>query len=431
MFASRYCENNFTTGIAERYCKPASPRVEEAEPFWGTVPAAQPTMTGPHGILKSAAPTDGRWAWPSRRRTTLTTALARPVTMQPRLDAKPWGGRRLEEWGIALPPGATIGEALFTAPESTVASGIHAGAMLGELALGNPDAWIGARGLHATGGRAIFPLLVKLIDSQTDLSIQVHPDDRAAAAAGLGVGKTEAYHVLSAAPGSVIYLGLEFGVDPDAFAAACRLADGSAATSLRRVAATPGMTILIPAGTPHALGAGIIVYEIQQPSNETFRLDDWGRRDAAGVARPLHHDAGLAVIDPLSRPEPIPPVALQGVAAGREILVATRYFALERIACAVNDVVELSGVDSPQVLTCIRGAVMLDASGWVSSVTAGETIIVPASLAVALTGCTNGAVLRGWVPDLERDVIGPARAAGASDDAIRGLAGLRQEAAGH
>ena len=76
------------------------------------------------------------------------------------------------------------------------------------LAGRDPAAWIGARGLEATGGRPIFPLLVKLIDGQADLSIQVHPDDRAAAAAGLGTGKTEAYHVLAAEPGSVIYLGL-------------------------------------------------------------------------------------------------------------------------------------------------------------------------------------------------------------------------------
>src|SRR5215213_7938853 len=270
----------------------------------------------------------------SQRRTRVTRGPVGPVKLQPRLDPKPWGGRQLEAWGIPLPPGETIGEALLTDPEATVASGATPGTSLGELASRDPGSWIGDRGLEATGGRAIFPLLVKLIDGQADLSIQVHPDDRTAAAAGLGTGKTEAYHVLAANPGSIIYLGLDPGVTPDEFATSCRRANGSAASCLRHVPATPGMTVLIPAGTPHALGAGVIVYEIQQPSNVTFRLDDWGRVDASGMARALHHSEGLALVNPRSRPEPIPRVpldTLDNCSVGRAFLVATPYFALERI----------------------------------------------------------------------------------------------------
>ena len=180
------------------------------------------------------------------------TRLAQPLTLRPRLDAKPWGGRRLAEWGIALPSNERIGEALLTAPEATVASGDFAGATLGELARLAPETWIGARGLEATGGRKLFPLLSKLIDAQTDLSVQVHPDDRAASAASLGTGKTETYHILAAEPGSVLYLGLAPGAKEEDFATACLRADGTAARLLRRLAVTPGMTILIPAGTAHA-----------------------------------------------------------------------------------------------------------------------------------------------------------------------------------
>lgn len=396
---------------------------------WGTVPAAHVMKALHPALLKSEVRRFGRGARPIRRRITLTTAPARPVKVQPRLDAKPWGGRRLAEWGITLPPDGTIGEALLTAPEATVASGKHLGLPLGELARRDPDAWIGARGLEATGGRLIFPMLVKLIDGQADLSIQVHPDDRQAAAAGLGTGKTEAYHVLAAEPESVIYLGLQSEADASQFAAACRHADGSAARFLRQVPAVPGITILIPAGTLHALGAGITVYEIQQPSNVTFRLDDWGRVDASGAPRPLHHDAGLAVVNPLARPVPISPVALGDSALGREILVATRYFALERIAFAANDVLRLPGVDSPQVLTCLSGAAVLDAAGWVSTIAPGETIVVPARLPVQITASAETNLLRGWVPDLERDVISPARAAGVSDDALHQLGCLGHDVA--
>jgi mannose-6-phosphate isomerase len=345
----------------------------------------------------------------------------RPVKLQPRLDPKPWGGRRLADWGIPLPPGETIGEALLTAPEATIASGAIPGTPLGELASRDPASWIGGRGLEATGGRPIFPLLVKLIDGQADLSIQVHPDDRAAAAAGLGTGKTEAHHILAADPGSVIYLGLDPEVTPEEFASSCLRANGSAAGCLRRVPAEVGMTVLIPAGTPHALGSGILLYEIQQPSNVTFRLDDWGRVDAAGTARALHHREGLALVDPLSRPEPIPRVPLGDPAADRALLVATSYFALERIALAEDAVVRFTAVDSPQVLTPVAGAVVLDASGWVASVATGETVILPAGQGAALCARRDSVVMRGWVPDLEREVRIPALTAGVSEAALRSL----------
>lgn len=351
----------------------------------------------------------------------MTRGPVRPVKLQPRLDPKPWGGRLLEAWGIPLPPGETIGEALLTDPEATVTSGAIPGTLLGELANRDPAAWVGGRGLAVTGERAIFPLLVKLIDGQADLSIQVHPDDRAAAAAGLGTGKTEAYHILAAEPGSVIYLGLDPAVKPEEFASSCLRANGSAAGCLRRIPAAPGMTVLIPSGTPHALGAGILIYEIQQPSNVTFRLDDWGRVDAAGMARALHHREGLAVVDPVSRPEPIPRVPLPDATADRALLVATSYFALERVALITGASVRLGPVDSPQVLTPIAGAVLLDAAGWVASLDAGETVILPASQGATLCARRDSVVLRGWVPDLEREVMAPARAAGASDAALRSL----------
>ena len=351
----------------------------------------------------------------------MTRGPVRPVKLQPRLDPKPWGGRLLEAWGIPLPPGETIGEALLTDPEATVTSGALPGTPLGELARRDPAAWIGARGLEATGGQPIFPLLVKLIDGQADLSIQVHPDDRAAAAAGLGTGKTEAYHVLAAEPGSVIYLGIQPEVRLEDFASSCLRANGSAAGCLRQVPAEVGMTVLIPAGTPHALGAGILIYEIQQPSNVTFRLDDWGRVDAAGVARALHHREGLALVDPLSRPELIPRVPLLDAMADRALLVATSYFALERIAVAEDAAVRLAPVDSPQVLTPLAGAVLLDAVGWVTSSAAGETVILPAGQGATLCARRDSVVLRGWVPELEREVMALARAAGASDVALRRL----------
>ena len=353
-----------------------------------------------------------------------------PIKVHPRLDAKPWGGRRLEDWGVALPPGEQIGEALLTAPDAIVASGPQQGITLGDLARQEPGSWVGANGLAVTGGRPIFPLLVKLIDSQMDLSVQVHPDDRAAAAADLGTGKTEAYHILAADPGSVIFLGLRPDADVDQFAASCRRADGSAARFLRQILARSGMTVLIPAGTPHAIGAGVTLYEIQQPSNVTFRLDDWGRVDATGAARPLHHEAGLAVVDPHSRPEPISPVDIGASQAARELLVATRYFALERIACAAAQSARVPPAASPQALTCIQGTWTAAAGASETGFARGETIVLPVGSETTLLASADGVALRGWVPDLERDVVAPARAAGASHEQIHALGGTPTRVSG-
>lgn len=349
------------------------------------------------------------------------TAPVHPVKVLPRLDAKPWGGRRLEAWGIALPPHETIGEALLTAPEAVVVSAEPAGTTLGEIARQAPEVWVGLAGLAVTGGRPLFPLLIKLIEARADLSIQVHPDDRTAAIAGLGTGKTEAYHILEAEPGSLLYLGVRPEATASEFAAACLLANGAAARLLRQIPAEPGMTILIPAGTPHALGAGITLYEIQQPSNVTFRLDDWGRVDAAGVPRPLHQAEGLAVVDPLSRPTPISRVRLTDEPVRREVLVATRYFALERMAFPADTVAEVADVASPQVFTVIAGTAMLRSPGWSSPLAKGETVAVPVDTGLRIEAESGTVVLRGWVPDLEREIVAPARAAGASDEAIRAL----------
>jgi mannose-6-phosphate isomerase len=155
------------------------------------------------------------------------------------------------------------------------------------------------------------------------------------------------------------------------------------------------------------MGAGIVVYEIQQPSNVTYRLDDWGRVDAAGMPRELHLTEGLDVLDASSRPEPAPALSLPATGRGRDFLVATQYFALERLATGVNDVIRLAGVESPQVLTCLAGAADVDALGWVSELSQGQTMVVPSATKATLSGGDGSVIMRGWVPDLETDVFAP------------------------
>jgi mannose-6-phosphate isomerase len=350
----------------------------------------------------------------------LITETVGPIWIMPRLDVKPWGGRSLEQCGIALPAGVTIGEALLTAPESTVISGPLAGLTLEELARTAPDLWVGERGLEATGGRSIFPLLVKLIDASADLSIQVHPDDAAALAAGLGTGKTEAWHVVAAHPGSVLYAGLVAGSSADDFAAACRRADGSAVRYLRQIPAEAGMTLLIPAGTPHAIGAGVTLYEIQQPSNVTFRLDDWGRVDAAGNSRDLHHADGLPLVDARLQPNPIALIPLHAGPSRRDLLTATRYFALERLVVHPGDPLEVTPANSPQVLTYLSGDATVQEAGG-RAIPAGETQVLPAGAGATIASANPCTILRGWVPDLDAEIVAVAVASGASPSAIQQL----------
>lgn len=332
-----------------------------------------------------------------------------PILVQPYFDPKPWGSRRLGALCGELPDGL-IGEAWLAAPNAIAGSGPEAGQLLGDLAGGSPQHWCGAQGLRATQGRAIFPLLVKIIDATETLSVQVHPDDRLAAARNLGTGKTEAWHVLDAAPGAVLYAGLRDGVGHEAFLAACREQD-DVSSCLNAIPATPGLTMVIPAGTVHAIGGGLLLYEIQQPSNVTFRLSDWGRRDEHGNARELHHADGFEAVKPSVSPQPAPHIRLTDE---RAVLAATPYFALERVDVPFSRALTLPSVQSPQVLTVLQGVIEVSLRGVPGSVVAstGQTLITPAETVATLVAGTQATLLRGWTPDLDRDIAEPAHMAG-------------------
>ncbi|MGC4107697.1 MAG: class I mannose-6-phosphate isomerase [Thermomicrobiales bacterium] len=344
----------------------------------------------------------------------------------PRLDEKPWGGRSLERFGFDLPAGVPIGEALVTANDAKVTAGFGEGFTLGQLVAEDPDGLLGPLALKAVGGRSIFPLLVKLIDAAENLSIQVHPDDAQAEHLDR-LGKTEAWHILHAEPGAKLYVGLLPGVSKEGFAASARAMDGSSAALMRALEPEPGTTILIPAGTIHALGAGVMVYEIQQPSDVTFRIDDWGRVDAQGNPREMHFDQGFAVTRADVRPEFIVPVALAEGIVRRSLLVATRYFGLERIDLEPGSTLDLAGNGSPQVLTVLRGNLAFtNEDNQTTELLAGHSAVLwPAAVDDALTVETAVAtsLLRSWVPDVLVDVVEVAQVAGTSHEAILGLGG--------
>ncbi|MCX5758176.1 MAG: class I mannose-6-phosphate isomerase [Candidatus Hydrogenedentes bacterium] len=243
-----------------------------------------------------------------------------------------WGGRKLEVlFGKPLPPEQAVGEAWLVADhavhESVVAEGPHRGRTLHDLVNKHPQALLGRLAPVTPFGR--FPLLLKLLDARDVLSVQVHPDDACAKRLGESdVGKTEMWCVLDAESGSELICGLDPGLAPDAFAAAVR--DGSIARHMCRYPVHAGSALFVPAGVVHALGAGVVLAEIQQNSDLTYRLYDWERTDADGAPRPLHVEKAMAAMHfGQEHSGPVRPLVYEVDGVRHTMLAACRYFAAE------------------------------------------------------------------------------------------------------
>jgi mannose-6-phosphate isomerase len=255
-----------------------------------------------------------------------------PLRFSPILRHLIWGGRRL---GTVLHK--PIGEASDYAESweisdyhdqvSVVEEGPLAATTLRELVKSRPLELLGP----AVGPRVEFPLLVKFIDANQDLSVQVHPDDEKGRRLANDSGKTEAWVILAAEPGSVIYAGLKEGVGPDEFRRA--IDSGEVEPLLHRFEARPGDSILIEAGTVHAIGAGVLLAEIQQMSDATFRVFDWNRLGADGKPRELHIEQAMESIAFQRGPvSPLTPEVVDLGEGGRlERLARSSYFAIERL----------------------------------------------------------------------------------------------------
>lgn len=234
----------------------------------------------------------------------MDSILHMPILLQPVYKDYIWGGSRLiHEFHRRLNPGiyAESWEISDHADGHTrIINGPDAGATLSEaIARRGPE--ILGKGRRDTS----FPLLVKLIDARETLSVQVHPDDIAAARHG-GEAKSEMWYVLSATPDAHIYSGFRPGVTPDDFEKARQT--GTIPALLQRFSARPGMIFNTPGGRVHAIGAGCLLLEVQQDANTTYRLYDWDRLGKQGKPRPLHLEQALQVINWDLTDSPVAPV---------------------------------------------------------------------------------------------------------------------------
>jgi mannose-6-phosphate isomerase len=291
-----------------------------------------------------------------------------PFQLTPDFRERVWGGQRLR-------PGAPpIGEAWVVYEHNRVATGPCAGRTLGEVAAHAPsgEALLGRRAGRQWGAR--FPLLIKLLDCADWLSVQVHPDDaQAVRLEGPGhFGKTEAWHILEADPGAQIISGVRPGATAEMLAEAIR--HGTLPELAQYAAARAGDTILVPAGTIHALGPGLFLYEVQQASDITYRVFDWNRPASDG--RQLHIEKSLAVANPAATGQPVPLPALDDT--GRARLVSCEYFTLELIGGEAPVALDTAG-ESFHALTVIDGAAVVESGGGALALGRLDTAVVPAA----------------------------------------------------
>jgi mannose-6-phosphate isomerase len=322
-----------------------------------------------------------------------------PLLFEPVLKDYIWGGRHLEKLGRKLPPNGVIAESWEIAGHedgtTRVANGRFSGLLLTELQeelgvdlIGTRSAWAQERGK--------FPLLIKLLDANRPLSVQVHPeDDYALANEGNELGKTEMWVVLQAEPGAEVILGVADGTTPEIFRAA--IAAGKLEPYLHYLRVKAGDHICVPAGSLHAIMGGLLIAEIQQNSNTTYRVYDWNRMGADGQPRTLHVEKALDVINfaqvapQICAPEPI--ATENGVS--RSLLCQTDYFVTERVQMAAGVTFEGNCTgETLEIWGVVEGEVVVNGL----NLTAVQFTLLPAALGeFVVTAVSPTTLLRSYV----------------------------------
>jgi mannose-6-phosphate isomerase len=292
--------------------------------------------------------------------------LSAPFQLIPQYRDYLWGGQRLR-------PGQLTAEVWTIYEHDEIASGPFAGRTLAEAAAEDPLGLLGARTVAHTGPR--FPLLIKVLDCAQWLSLQVHPDDEAAERLeGPGFfGKTEAWHVLDAAPGAQIIAGMRPETTAETLAEAIR--NGTILDWVQYQDVHPGDTIFMPARTIHALGPGLLIYEVQQTSDLTYRVFDWNRPATPG--RILHIEKSLAVADPSASAPARPAPVLAG--GEKAQLVSCPYFILELLAVGERPIGLDTAGETFHALTVIEGAAEVGKGGRTLRLDRFESAVVPAA----------------------------------------------------
>lgn len=291
-----------------------------------------------------------------------------PLTLIPEYRDYVWGGSRLR------PGDVPTAEAWVIYAGSRIASGPYAGRALSDLSLQFGVDLLGARGIAIRGKK--FPALVKILDCAQWLSLQVHPDDeQAKKLEGDGFfGKTEAWHVLEAEPNARLAAGVKPNVTARQLTAAIQSKSETILDLAKMAQVKAGDTLFIPPGTIHALGPGLLIYEIQQMSDVTYRVYDWGRPETE--KRKLHIDKAAAVSNPKASPQPVGSPQMND--GDVKTLIQCRYFQLDEIRAEEKTVRLETGGESFHGLTVIEGQIQVSAQGEAFVLDKFDSLLIPA-----------------------------------------------------
>ncbi len=308
-----------------------------------------------------------------------------PFLLKPSAKNYLWGGRRLNDdfnKKIDLYPLAETWEC-STHPDgqSVVASGPDVGKTLGEVLRLHPE-YLGRHPLQTMNGKPELPVLIKLIDAARDMSVQVHPDDIYALQHENSLGKMEMWYVLAVREGASVVYG--FNQDVEVERIQNSLADGTVGKYLNRLPVQKDDVFFVEAGTVHAVGAGVILAEIQENSNLTYRLYDYGRVDRDGKQRDLHVEKALQVMNMQSSALPRQPMRVVRYRKGcsGELLTRCKYFQVERLLLN-TDMYQLpvdykTGSNSFHALLCTEGNGLLSSENFTLIFNKGSCVFVPA-----------------------------------------------------
>jgi mannose-6-phosphate isomerase len=348
--------------------------------------------------------------------------IREPLLFTPVIQDKLWGGDGLwRKLGKGSAASLRAGESweLSDRPEAptAIASGRFTGKSLRDLW---PLAGPALMGKAWRSDLATFPLLYKFISAREALSVQVHPGENSP----LGEAKTECWYVLDAPTGAELIVGLSQALPRSEMVSL--LSSSASQTVLRREPVQRGDLLYIPAGTVHAITAGLLLYEMQQNSDTTFRLYDWDRRDDHGQPRALHVTQAAEVMDlRVHDHHKITALDLPREGCSEQVLVACPYFAMSRWHGFTKPTV-LRMKNQFKVVTVIGGKLLVEWPGGSLEAGLGATVLFPADLNEALlsAGSSETEILVSAIPDLLEDVVMPLRKAGHTDAAISALSGI-------
>lgn len=307
------------------------------------------------------------------------TELNTLLTFEPYFKPVLWGGDRIAALKHIESPRCDIGESweisAIPGHESVVADGVFKGLSITEL--------VGRYGASLVGSEVVakwgdtFPLLIKFIDARHDLSVQVHPDDEMALRCHCSRGKTEMWYVIDAEPGAVIYAGFPRTTTPESFFRSA--SEGTALESLSRFEAEKGQFYYIPAGTVHAIGAGVLIAEIQETSDISYRIYDYGRKDSDGNARRLHIDEAREAID--FRPDTWNPCTVPDKSKAN--IIECDFFRVDYITPSQGLPVTFENPESRSfsIIMAVHGDIVCRIGDSSFSLPVGHTGLVPASVA--------------------------------------------------